>query len=300
MGHSMKHQMLNAIEQSFRPGESKRTADEIKRSETVYSFQYRENLRDIASDFSKFMKDNYKDVKLLKDIAPVHVEAYLKEKDKTVSSATLTAYKSGLEKIGKCASNVYRTRINLKSDYQAAPKEKIRDIAMKQEDYKALMKATESRPCQSRLAVELARVFGLRVCEVVKITPRDIKGNVLHIHESKGGRSRDLKIKTEEQRAVIEKLNQLETSKSKPYIQVKEDSVNKWLGDNLKKIGITVYNEAKTGVHAVRKMYAEERYQENREKGMDHKKAWGEVSVELGHSEDRESLFRTYCPTLAK
>ena len=49
--------------------------------------------------------------------------------------------------------------------------------------------------------------------------------------------------------------------------------------------------EAKTGVHAIRKMYATEAYLERINSGMGKEEAWGEVSEILGHGKDRMDLL---------
>lgn len=298
MGHNLKQQMFNAIDKSFRPGESKRTSDDIRREESIYSYQYKNNLKDLSSNFASYMKDKHSDVKMLRDIKEEHIQGFLKEKESKVSSATLQTYKSGLEKIGVCASNVYNSKINMKCEYKAEQKDKIRSIAMSESDYNKLMKATEDKQCKSRVAVEVCRAFGLRVSEVIKIRESDIKSNVLHIHESKGGRSRDIQITSEKQKEALSKLLEYKQGNKKPILDIKADSVNKWVKSNMNKIGITKYSDNKTGVHSIRKMYAQERYTELRNQGYEHKKAWGIVSVELGHSEDRMSLFKVYCPNL--
>ena len=60
------------------------------------------------------------------------------------------------------------------------------------------------------------------------------------------------------------------------------------------KLYFTEYKEAKTGVHAIRKMYATEAYLERINSGMGKEEAWGEVSEILGHGKDRMDLFRVY------
>ena len=49
-----------------------------------------------------------------------------------------------------------------------------------------------------------------------------------------------------------------------------------------------------TSIHAIRKMYAQEQYDRYREQGLEINQALGQVSVDLGHSENRLELMREY------
>ena len=58
--------------------------------------------------------------------------------------------------------------------------------------------------------------------------------------------------------------------------------------------GLGEFIEHKTNVHAIRKMVAQERYDELKELGYSNKDAWEEVSDYLGHGEDRWDLYKAY------
>ena len=251
----------------------------------------------MANNFANYMKNEHGNIKMLKDIKEEHIIGFLETKEKEgVSSSTLNTYRTEMAKLGRMASNTYHCKINMTcNDFKPHEKEKIRDIAMSKEHYDRFLKATEDSNSQSRAAILVCREFGLRVSEVIKIRQEDIKSDKLHIDKSKGGRSRDIEIRKDSQREALNNLIDKGKGDDK-ILNIKDDSVNKYLRENMEKIGITDYRDSKSGVHSIRKMYAQERYEEELEKGLSHKEAWGAVSEELGHSRDREDLFLTYCP----
>lgn len=300
MSKNLKNQLFNAIESSFKEGMSKHSYKKEygDYGGKVFSYRTRENLKDVAKDFSKFMKEHHKEVKLAKDVKKEHIKEFLETKVSSCSSSTIKNYQSRLDKIGRCCSEVYRCNINYKVAVpQNIPKNELtRTISMDKKDYETVIKNGSN--CDSKIALKLSKAFGLRVSETIKIKPKDIdfKKGTLFIEKSKGGRDRTLEIRTQEQKEVLKELkNWRHVSPDEKILKVQADSVNNYLRSNLEKNGITKYSEHKTGVHSIRKMYATERYNELKSKGMNHKKAWGQVSHELGHSRDRDDkLFYVY------
>lgn len=293
---NLKQQMIYSIDQAFVPGVKKGnlTPGEQEQKERIHSFQYRNNLRDTACDFASYAKENF-GIRMAKDLTKDHAEAYLAAKIKGCSPTTVEQYRSRLATVGRILSSNYGYDIDLsvKPLMRASSDNKVRDIAMKREDFKKVME--HGNDCVSKMGLRLSEAFGLRVSEIVKIEPRDIKDTCLHIHQSKGGRDRDIEIRTDHQRAVLRDLlafNQV--AYNERIIEVKADSINKYLHNTLKRLQINEYDDHNTGVHSIRKMYATERYDELREAGKSHAEAWGDVSEELGHSRDREDLFSVY------
>ena len=294
---NLKHQMLHSIDNAFCPGVKKRdlTPGEREQKTMIMSHQYKHNIRDTACDFARYAKEEF-GIKMARDLRPEHAQAFLDSKAKHCSPTTLDQYRSRLSTLGDILSDNYGYAINLTTQRSAEPPEaqKMRSIAMDRSHYDKLME--HGNECQSKMAIQVAEAFGLRVSELSKLTLGDIKEDVLHIHQSKGGRDRDIEIRTDHQREVLEAVQAY--SKAEAYndrlFTVQPDSINKYLHTTLTRLGINEYDEHNTGIHSVRKMYATERYDELREAGVSHKEAWGDVSEELGHGRDREDLFRVY------
>ena len=64
MGKNLKHQFIHAIEDNFKESMDKHSmkANDIRNDGKVFSYADRKNLIDVASNFSNYMKENYKDI----------------------------------------------------------------------------------------------------------------------------------------------------------------------------------------------------------------------------------------------
>lgn len=293
---NMKYQLFQAIDNAFSPGYKRYTADDYH-GERIVSYADRKALRDTASDFAKFCKAE--GIKKASKIKAETVSKWLQQKaDEGCSESTIKTYMSRMAKLGLVVREKYGVNVDYRGEMPKLKEksdEKLRTVAMSRDD---LSKALDTmRPMsKSRIAIELSAAFGLRVSETVKIKAEhvDMQKGVLHIVGAKGGRNRDLWIRTDAQKQALEKALRLDKHVGGYLLAVKAGSVNKALSRALEKLGITKYNDHKTGLHSIRKMYATERYNELRNRGMTHKTAWGTVSEELGHGRDRQDLFAVY------
>jgi integrase len=299
VGRNLNYQFLNAINNNFKEGMNKHSlkAEGTKDGVKIFSYSDRKNLIDVASNFSKYMKENHKEVKQIRDISPQHVQGFLNFKSKECSGATLEQYKSKFNKLERLSNATYK---GSKVDFTRGlvlpmGKERTRSIEMNREHYSKLLKNIEGSRSKAVPAIQLAGRFGLRVSETVNLKGKDIQleKGVLHIHESKGGRSRDILITKPEDKAFLQNLRD-RVSDNERVIPLKEDSVNKFLQRELSELGITEYKEKGTGIHALRKMYAQDRYNELRGQGYEIKEALDEVSILLGHGRDRDELMQRY------
>jgi integrase len=173
----------------------------------------------------------------------------------------------------------------------------MRDIAMSQNDYNSILKRAYDMNSTSNavISIELAGRFGMRVSETCKLKPKDINFNTmqLHIHESKGGRSRDIEIRSND----IDYFKRIIENKpmDKRLVTIKEDSVNKYLSRAEESLGIREkYKEADTGIHCIRKMVAQQRYDMYRSNGLSKKDAINKVSEYLGHGKNRTETMKQY------
>lgn len=131
---------------------------------------------------------------------------------------------------------------------------------------------------------------GLRASEVCKLKGSDIntQTNTIHIVDSKGKRSRDVKIPQQYQKEV-----QALASIDGRVCPVQHESLQKAFRRELQKGGLA--EQYPNGAfHLCRKAYATQLYQECRGSGMDIQQSLGVVSVALGHGEKRNALMREY------
>ncbi|EJO5347068.1 site-specific integrase [Clostridium botulinum] len=300
---SIKGQVFHMIDSNFNPGQDKRNDkfDESMEKTKIYSFSERNNLRQVGMEIATFSKANY-GVKQIKDITKDMVREFMSVKSETCNQSTLNNYTSRINKLQDLVNQTYKSCnlewSNIRVDSKIG-EDKLRDIPMHKGDFDKLIAYARDNNLTSKaiLGVELSGAFGLRVSEVCKLQVRDIdlEGMKLHIHQSKGGLSRELNIK-EEHKDFLQKIIQGKNNNEK-LVPIKEDSVNKWIRETLPKVyGIdaTKYLNAKTGVHSIRKMWATERCRELISQGLDEKDACNKVSNELGHGDNRWDVVKNY------
>lgn len=288
---------MNAIESNFRESMDKHS---LKHTEgiggtKIFSYADRKALVDFSSNLSNFIKENYSDVRMVKDITTEQIQAFLNDKAKRCSTNTLEQYTSKLRKLEQLVNKTYNVQVNYRSGYVVPlGRESVRTVAMSTNDYSKLLKSIKGCRSQAVNAVKLAGIFGLRVSETVNIQSRDIKitEGIMHIHQSKGGRSRDLTI-PEGQKQYLLSLK-ASVNDCERVVKLKENSVNKFLNRQLNAIGLAQYTEHDTGIHAIRKMVAQQYYDKCREGGQTIQQALNSTSVFLGHGEGRNNLMKHY------
>ena len=299
---SIFNQFNYVISQNFTPGASKyqdKHDINYNRQNTIYSYADREQLRDTAKTFGQFCKDE--GIKQVKDIKQEHIVKYLDMKSKTCTQRTIEQDASRINKLMNMSSNTFKmdlVHVSTK-DIPKSQKRSIRTFAMPESDYQKAFE--DNRDSRAKMGVQLAHEFGLRSNEIVCLQVGDIKGDRLHIsHGSKGGRERIIIAETKEQKDLIKKLSDYakrkDMSDSNRIIGIAKTSLHKYEREHLKKHFGQKYNH--TNNHAIRKNYAERTYLRYRQEGKSHKDAWGKTSENLGHSFDREGLFKVYCPNL--
>lgn len=297
---SIKYQIQSAIDNGFGEGGHDKRSAKFNEGTTanVYSFKERDNLLQTGIDLAGYCKDNF-NINKVNQITPSMVSSFLENKAETCRQSTLDNYASRLGKLGELVNNKFASAdVNWRVEKieSLIGQDKLRDVPMAREDFNKILDYAKDNSLTSKAvtATWLAGEFGLRVSECCKLQARDIdlNNNILHIVDSKGGRSRDLEIQPHQAdflKSLIEDKNFNDR-----IINIKEDSVNKWLSRIEEKLGMTQYDEAKTGIHSIRKMAATERYHENLERGMSEKEAERDVSKWLGHGENRQDVIKNY------
>lgn len=297
MGRNIKQQFIYAIEDNFQEGMDKHSmkSNGVRNDGKVFSYSDRKNLIDVACNFANFMKENYNDIKLVKEIKADHIQSFLNQKASECSNATLKQYQAKFNKLEKIVNKTYSLNVKYKG-YQlplAQENTKIRNTSMLQEDFKKLERAFDTSKSYGRIAIQLTSRCGLRVSECAKLQGRDInlKDNIIHVEGGKGGRNRDIPIREEDKQYFIDlKANIGDMERVCP---VRSDSINKAIDRAMERQGIrNKYND--TNIHAIRKMYAQREFNRFRSEGMEIRQALQEVSKLLGHGEDRLELMRQY------
>lgn len=297
MARNLKYQFLNAINNNFKEGQDKHSIKSSGQMNNtrIFSYSDRENLKDVASNFANYMKENHSEIKMVKDVQAEHIQSFLNLKAETCSQKTVEQYASKFNKLENIVNSTYGTNATYKGFVVPATVEqtKIRDVAMSKNDFEKLQNGFSNSSSSAKVAIELSAKCGLRVSETVKLQGRDIdlNKNIVHVADGKGGRDRDINIRPEDKQYFADlKAN---TGDYERVCPIQSDSVNKAVQRCMERVGIAdKYKD--TSIHAIRKMYAQEQYDRYREQGLEINQALGQVSVDLGHSENRLELMKEY------
>jgi len=297
---NITYQLTSAINAGFKEGLDKHSYRQQhctwgKPSGKVFSYASRKELIQTATNFGKWLQKENPEIKYVYQISSQHVQEWLQTKVSNQQS-TVDQYASRMRQIETLCREKFKTMDRQwdvkapRSEYQ----EKLRDIVFKREHLETLMEYTKEKECCSRDVIEFASRFGARSEEIVTLKAReiDLKNNVIRLSTTKGGRARELPIKENDREFLKECLKGV--GPTDRVFPIAKDTPNKWLHSNMLKIGVTEYASAKTGIHAIRKMVAQERYDECREQGLTKEQALGYVNEYLGHAYDRVSLNDTY------
>lgn len=298
---NLKKQFIDVINSTFSPGTDKHSY--VRSNATkhkIVGFETRRQYIKVIMPFVNYLNKTNNEIKEIRDIRPYNLQDYVNKNKDLWGPITMLNYKSIFKMIEKDAKNFYHSStINFTKDviFKSNKNEKIRNEWMNRADLENLIKYKEEHGCTSKclLGLKIAATFGLRVSEICKLKGNDInlKYSNLHIHESKGKRSRDLPLnsskKLELARYIKENIRDNER-----IVPVREDTLNQFLRRSLVAMGITKYRIAKTGVHAIRKMVASEEYNNILKNTKNVKKAEKEVSKQLGHNKIRKEISDAY------
>ncbi|WP_368262701.1 tyrosine-type recombinase/integrase [Clostridium disporicum] len=263
----------------------------------IFSFEDRRNIIKCINQLCIYIEDSYPDIIKIKDISSEHVNKFFSYKGRKCSKSTMKNYRYCIRKMEKMVQQYLHLRVkyideDFKVDYDV---DYIRSLEMSSNDISIILNECRNSRSEARLGIELTVLFGLRVAEICKLKGKDInlEDMYIHIHESKGKRSRNIKIDTLEKLEVCTRIKE-QVANNERVCKLKEDSVNAVIRRMLIKNKITTYSESKTGVHAIRKSYAKKTYVENLRKFNDEVKAWDKTAETLGHNAGRKSLKNVY------
>lgn len=297
---SLQQQYKYVIDSNVKIGHSKRNEG---KEAGLYSIDRIENLRDFTKQFSNYMKENYPDVRLVKNITTEHMQSFLNSNSNKWTERTAQEYITNFYKLDSLMQKTYNTKaiehnLIVPNCHQSVT----RDIAMDRRDLQTLRNSYTARDSKSagRDAIELSYRFGLRIKEIARLNTKniDIDNKVIRVREGgKNGKHRDVPIRDRDLNYAKDLKN-----RGEGYLfNVKEDSINRSIRNELKRVGLNKKYDNTTN-HSIRKLYATERMEELR--GTEQKdpltneqerKAWEIVQQELGHGNTlRIALYNTY------
>lgn len=300
-GRNLKYQALNAIDGCFKEKRDKRSDKNNKQRGThkIYSYNDRKGLIDTSALLMKWAKENHPEIKMLSDFRTSHYQQFIADSSSRWSKKTQETHISHLHKLDKIFSHTYKAYEEQLADQRLAECKcktdtKIKDVAMNRSDWKKLRDYGATMRSKAALtAIEVAGRVGLRVNECAKLKGSDYneKTGQLYVAHSKGGRERTIEVK-EEHRAYFKELK--EQYGDARVCPAQSGSLNRTINRWMKNCGLEAYIEADANVHAIRKMVAQEMYDEQKALGKVGIEAFNPVSDFLGHGDERYELFKAY------
>ncbi len=298
----LKSQLNHCISQSLRIRESKRDYKAAHNGSTdgfIFGTQTAETYRNTANQFSRWMDEKYPGTKI-RHITADHVNEWIKAHEKTWSRKTALDKISDMRNIMSRAERVFhKCRFDPKKLQEVAGyTEKVRDKAMSKEDIEKIRNSFAARDSRSeaRTALELSARLGMRVSETVDYRNRgkaiDLENRKVTI-VGKNGKWRDIPIR-EKDLEYMAALKERIGPDGRFCGNTRAESMTRAIRREMKALGISD-KYTKTTNHAIRKYYARERMNEEREKGLSEREAWEIVQHELGHGEKfRQALYDAY------
>lgn len=253
----------------------------------IKSLSAKGNLKDFAHDFSAFVKSEY-GVKQIKQITPDMCQTYIERKSSEgCSLRTIKTYQSNLLKLSKCANKAFNIRTDFSVSVDESKIEKtetIKQYSFTRQEMEKILSAPRS--CDSLVALNFAFQTGVRVNTLERLEVRHInfKSNEITIYKDKGNRTRVLTMSEETAKLLRQQIKG--KNPQDRVFAVKKGSVNRYLRRRCEKLNICTPNgEIKSGVHSIRKLWAEENAE---------RYGTAKTMVALGHGEDRKDLEDTY------
>jgi len=296
---NIAYQICSAINDAFKPGASRHIGKHTGQNlNQVYSYGEKRSLQQVAFEFKDFMKKEHPNIKFMRDVKPDHWQSFLNHKAQTCSTETLKNYVSRIGKIEVLCQNKFKFKSNWRDNILVPASEKTplgekqRVQIMTKEDYAKISEHIKNSKSKAVPAIQLCRNYGLRACEVarLKISSVNLKKKELEVL-GKGGRLRYLSIRPKDV-PLFKSLIEGKPRNDK-LIGIKQGSIQTFLNRTMDKVGIK-NKYPKTGIHAIRKMRAQEEYDKVRAQGYSKREAMDHVSQFLGHGKGRYDVFNAY------
>lgn len=295
---NIKGQITYAINNCF----SEKTDKHAYKSENgkemdnkIFSFSEKFRLKDVAENLHNYLKENYEDIKQVKDIQPSVIQNFLNSKTNCTQNS-VNGYATSLYKIENILNKTYKNcNLNWREEVSvpsvAIKKSESRGVTsvMAREDYATILNACKNSPSQSGYAIRLQDFLGVRVSELsnLKLENIDLKKQTIIIY-GKGGRALERAIPDDK----IELVKEIIEQKFDKYklLNVKADSINRFLGRLEEKLGLEKHSN-----HDIRRLIAQEKYDKYREQGKTIKEAAKLTGRWLSHGDNRNDMLeRSY------
>ncbi|MDT8719526.1 hypothetical protein IAI10_23045 [Clostridium sp. 19966] len=306
-GYNMDWQFRESLKQAESFSESRHSAksnDNTDTKEKIYSSVTKDNLKDTANQFAKYLKENFNEIRQARSISSEMAQSFLDYKANNCNQNTIYRYKSDLEKLHTCIVDRWCNKNdNLMQQWETKMpiafegfktamlrEDKTRDIWMdndKLQEIKAHIKENSTKDTlYNALCIE--EILGLRVGELADLRANDIQFIsedkaiiTIQMHDDtkkdegpKGGRTRVFEIEGQENIQVLREIINDKVGDEK-ILGVSKSALHKaW--ERLPESITGEFKSANSSYHAIRKMVGTEIYntaytkalEEYKEKGL--------------------------------
>ena len=302
MAGTIKSQLNHAISRHLAIGESKK-ATRREYGDTqgkIFSCKTADALRATANQFAGWLRDHHPEVVKVRQIRDSHVQEWMDQHFKAWSDKTKLDKLSNMRGIISRCEDIYPgMRCDMSRVSASYRGDKIRDVHIDPQDIKTLIRSYIGRAeggSNGCIALQLTYRLGLRSDELSRPENRsdsiDLDQRVVHL-VGKNGKWRDVPIR-ERDMPYMAHLKERLGPDAQLVHNVRAESLNRSIRREMERVDIAEKYH-KTTLHAVRKTYARERMQEERDRGLTERQAWEIVQKELGHGERfRQALYDAY------
>jgi integrase len=262
----------------------------------VFSYNEKFRLLDTAKMLSNYIKENFPDVKQIKDVNSNIIQKFLNDKANICTQNTINTYNKSLNKIAAiCNKNYISCNLKWKEDVivptALTQKSQLRGVAnqIPLSDLNKICDYAKKNYSISGQIILAQRELGIRVNELItiKVENIDIKNNILHLPNCKGNKNLDREI-TPKLKEVLEKNIQQMNITSGRLFPITENAVNTYLRRTEVKLGI----QGRFSIHNIRSKISQEFYDNLRESGVSKEDALKQTSIWLNHGPDRFGLLK--------
>ena len=265
-------------------------------SRVAFNGNFKEfNALDVAKNFSNYLKENFTDVKQIRDIKPQHIQSFLNERASTCQDSALKNYAKMIEKLELAAEKTFGINLQWKGEFTTPISTKRdedinsrrgADSVISRTDLNEIVSYAETHRCQSGDVVRLQEHLGIRINELVTIKKENIdleKGTLL-LENCKGGKDLVRAI-TPECKVVLRDILSQNYGKNNLFT-IKPASVNDYLRSYQQRNGKEYHS-----THDIRRCVAQEKYDGYRKEGLSIKESLSEVSLWLNHGKNRDEML---------
>lgn len=290
-------QITFAINKCFEEGTDKHSYKAENGKEMgykIFSYEEKFRLKDVAKNFTNFLKEENINIKQIKDVKSEYIQEFLNTKTEKCTQNTINSYASSIFKIENICNKTYsscnlnwRREIIVPVAVRKQSSDRGVESVISREDYNKIIDYAERNPSQSGYCLLLQDFLGVRVEEIarIKVANINLENRTIVFSNTKGGRVITRKI-------PIDKIGLMNEIISRRYgvgerlFSIKGSSINKYLNriqdEN---------NLARHSNHDIRRLIAQEKYNNYRENGLNMKEAVQKTSQWLSHGDNRKELL---------